>query len=135
MRKTVNELKRFILIGLVSTALNFIIFAFLYKINLPILIASFSGYILGMSTSFYFGKTWVFKDKSILYKEKIIKFLIIYALGAIGMMLIIDTLDSKTLIDYRIIWFFGTFFAFLNNFIGSKVFVFSSRNKFSTKIK
>ncbi|SVD71015.1 uncharacterized protein METZ01_LOCUS423869, partial [marine metagenome] len=32
---------------------------------------------------------------------------------------------SRTFMDYRIIWFFGALFAFLNNYIGSKIFVFS----------
>ena len=44
------------------------------------------------------------------------------------MVLIITMLDSLTVIDYRIIWFFGALFAFLNNYLGSKIFVFPKEN-------
>ena len=128
MKELINEIKRFIIVGLGSNALNFLVYAFLYKIGTTIWIASAFGYIVGLSNSFYFGKTWVFNPERVVYKHAIIKFVFIYGFGGLGMVLIITMLDSLTVIDYRIIWFFGALFAFLNNYLGSKIFVFPKEN-------
>ena len=128
MKELIKEIKRFIIVGLVSNALNFLVYAFLYKIGTTIWIASAFGYIVGLSNSFYFGKTWVFNPERVVYKHAIIKFVFIYGFGGLGMVLIITMLDSLTVIDYRIIWFFGALFAFLNNYLGSKIFVFPKEN-------
>ena len=128
MKELIKEIKRFIIVGLVSNALNFLVYAFLYKIGTTIWIASAFGYIVGLSNSFYFGKTWVFNPERVVYKHAIIKFVFIYGFGGLGMVLIITMLDSLTVMDYRVIWFFGAFFAFLNNYLGSKIFVFPKEN-------
>lgn len=125
MKELIKEIKRFIIVGLGSNALNFLVYVFLYKIGTTIWIASAFGYIVGLSNSFYFGKTWVFNPEIVVYKHAIIKFVFIYGFGGLGMVFIINTLDSRTFMDYRIIWFFGALFAFLNNYIGSKIFVFT----------
>ena len=128
MKELIKEIKRFIIVGLVSNALNFLVYVFLYKIGTTIWIASAFGYIVGLSNSFYFGKTWVFNPERVVYKHAIIKFVFIYGFGGLGMVLIITMLDSLTVLDYRIIWFFGALFAFLNNYLGSKIFVFPKEN-------
>ena len=125
MKELIKEIKRFIIVGVGSNALNFLIYAFLYKIGTTIWIASSLGYIAGLSNSFYFGKVWVFSPERVVYKLAIIKFILIYGFGGIGMVFIITMLDRLTVMDYRVIWFFGALFAFLNNYIGSKIFVFS----------
>ena len=81
-----------------------------------------------MSNSFYFGKVWVFSPERVVYKLAIIKFILIYGFGGIGMVFIITMLDRLTVMDYRVIWFFGALFAFLNNYVGSKIFVFPKEN-------
>ena len=124
MKELIKEIKRFIIVGVGSNALNFLIYAFLYKIGTTIWIASSLGYIAGLSNSFYFGKVWVFSPERVVYKLAIIKFILIYGFGGIGMVFIITMLDRLTVMDYRVIWFFGALFAFLNNYVGSKIFVF-----------
>ena len=133
MKELIKEIKRFIIVGLVSNALNFLVYVFLYKIGTTIWIASAFGYIVGLSNSFYFGTTWVFNPERVVYKHAIIKFVFIYGFGGLGMVLIITMLDSLTVLDYRIIWFFGALFAFLNNYLGSKIFVFPKENNKNDK--
>ena len=82
-------------------------------------------FFIGLLNSFYFGKTWVFKAESIIYRDAIIKFILIYGIGGVGMVIIINILGSRTVLDYRFIWFIGALFAFINNYLGSKMFVFS----------
>ena len=133
MKELIKEIKRFIIVGVGSNALNFLIYAFLYKIGTTIWIASSLGYIAGLSNSFYFGKVWVFSPERVVYKLAIIKFILIYGFGGIGMVFIITMLDRLTVMDYRVIWFFGALFAFLNNYVGSKIFVFPKENNKNDK--
>jgi len=125
MKELTKEVNRFIVVGIGSNVLNFIAYVFLYKIGIVIWIASAIGYGAGLLNSFYFGKTWVFNPGEIVFSKTIIKFIFIYGIGGLGMVFIINLLDNRTLLDYRIIWFFGALFAFINNYIGSKLFVFS----------
>ena len=112
MKELIKEIKRFIIVGLVSNALNFLVYAFLYKIGTTIWIASAFGYIVGLSNSFYFGKTWVFNPERVVYKHAIIKFILIYGFGGVGMALTVTMLDSLTVMDYRVIWFLESFLHF-----------------------
>jgi len=125
MREFTKEVNRFVVVGVGSNTLNFIAYVFLYKIGLVIWISSAIGYIAGLLNSFYFGKTWVFKSEVVINSRAIIKFIFIYGVGGLGMVFIINFLDNKTQLDYRIIWFCGALFAFTNNYLGSKFFVFS----------
>ena len=124
MKVLIKEIKRFILVGFGSNALNFLVYILLYRLSATIWIASSLGYIAGLSNSFYFGKVWVFNSERVVFKDVIIKFILVYGFGGIGMVIIITILESQTVMDYRIIWFFGALFAFLNNYLGSKIFVF-----------
>jgi putative flippase GtrA len=125
MKETFKEVNRFIVVGIVSNVLNFVAYVFLYKIGIVIWIASIAGYIAGLVNSLYFGKTWVFNQGKIFNIQEIIKFVFIYGFGGLGMVFIINFLDNRTVLEYRTIWFFGATYAFLNNYLGSKIFVFS----------
>ena len=125
MKETFKEVNRFIVVGIVSNVLNFLAYVFLYKIGIVIWIASIAGYIAGLVNSLYFGKTWVFNQGKIFNIQEIIKFVFIYGFGGLGMVFIINFLDNRTVLEYRTIWFFGATYAFLNNYLGSKIFVFS----------
>ena len=67
----------------------------------------------------------MFNQGKIFNIQEIIKFIFIYGFGGLGMVFIIYFLDNRTVLDYRTIWFFGATYAFLNNYLGSKFFVFS----------
>tara|TARA_Y100000994_G_C15576873_1_gene394899 strand:+ start:248 stop:493 length:246 start_codon:yes stop_codon:yes gene_type:complete len=79
---------------------------------------------MGLLTSFVLAKIWVFRDNS---QKKILKsffiFCIIYFLGGLEMSLIIIFLN-QLLINHRLSWLCGTFIAALNNYFGSKYFLF-----------
>ena len=128
MKELIKDIKRFVIVGVGSNALNFLVYVLLYRTWYNIWIASSLGYIAGLSNSFYFGKVWVFSPERVVYKLAIIKFILIYGFGGIGMVFIITMLDRLTVMDYRVIWFFGALFAFLNNYVGSKIFVFPKEN-------
>ena len=56
-----NEIKRFILIGIISTFINYVVYCISIKITSNISLSSVLGYTLGLVNSFIFGKTYVLK--------------------------------------------------------------------------
>ena len=124
MKVNKHQIFRFIISGLISTCVNFFVYSLIYLILKNIIFASIFGYSMGLLTSFVLAKIWVFKDNS---KKKILKsffiFCIIYFLGGLEMSLIIIFLN-QLLINYRFSWLCGTFIAALNNYLGSKYFLF-----------
>ena len=124
-KKNNNQIVRFIIAGLISSSVNFLIYKAIYLISKKIILASFCGYLMGILLSFIFAKLWVFQDKS---KKRIFQsffiFCLIYFLGGLEMSLIIFFIDGL-LNDYMIAWFFGALIAAINNYFGSKYFLFN----------
>ena len=118
------QIFRFVISGLISTFINFIVYSLIYTIFKKIIFASIFGYSTGLLSSFILAKIWVFKDNS---QKKIFKsffiFCFIYFLGGLEMSLTIILLN-QLLINYRVSWFCGTFIGALNNYLGSKYFLF-----------
>ena len=119
-----QQILRFILSGVIASIFNFISYRSLYLIFNNILFASISGYCIGILVSFVFAKLWVFRNSN---RQPLVKslslFFLIYFLGGIEMSLVI--LFFNMLIDnYKIAWVFGALIGSLNNFLGSKFFLF-----------
>ena len=123
--KFINQFKKFVIVGLVSTFMNYISFRVLYYISNLIIFSSAIGYLIGLSNSYFFGLKWVFKTKSKNFKKTIIKFLIVYFIGGIFNSLTIYLLKRFN-IDYSILWILGNGIALMNNFLGSKFIVFKN---------
>ena len=118
------QILRFIVSGLIATGINFIVFNSLYLILKNILIASLIGYFSGLITSFTLSKVWVFRRKSnqMLIKSLSI-FCFIYFLGGLEMTLI-TILLNQLINNYKLAWFLGASIGALNNYLGSKLFLF-----------
>ena len=118
------QIFRFIIFGLIATFINFLVFNLVYLISQNIILASLFGYLTGLFSSFCFSKIWVFRDNS---QKKIIKsffiFSLIYFLGGLEMSLIIIFL-SRLVENNNVAWSVGAFTGALNNYLGSKYFLF-----------
>ncbi len=123
MTKIRIELIKFIAVGFVSTAFNFIFYFLIYKVFDQILLASVIGYSIGIINSYLIGKKWVFKDKSKINKKSILLFLIVYFIGGILSSFLIF-LTNRIMNNYIFAWFLGTCYSTTNNFLGSKYLVF-----------
>ena len=97
------------------------LFFFLSKL---IVLSSAIGYISGLINSYIFSKQWVFNHKESQYDRTFYKFIIIYLIGGILNSLTIFILD-KLDFQYVLSWLIGNGLAVLNNFFGSKLFVFN----------
>ena len=118
------QILRFCISGLIATFINFLVFNSFYLIFKNIIFASLFGYFTGLLSSFIIAKIWVFRDNS---QKKIIKsffiFCLIYFAGGLEMSLIIIFL-SRLIESYNIAWLLGAFIGALNNYLGSKYFLF-----------
>ena len=118
------QILRFCISGLIATFINFLVFNSFYLIFKNIIFASIFGYSTGLLSSFIFAKIWVFRDNS---QKKIIRsffiFCFIYFLGGLEMSLIIIFLN-RLIDNYKIAWLIGAFIGALNNYLGSKYFLF-----------
>ena len=90
-----------------------------------IIISSLIGYFFGILTSYYFGRLWVFKVDNKFTLSEIIRFILVYVIGGLGMTIIIYYLDHYLNFDYKLSWVIGALFAVTNNYLGSKHLVFS----------
>jgi len=79
---------------------------------------------VGIFFSYVLAKIWVFQNKS---RQNLFQsfsaFCIIYFLGGLEMSLVI-AFSNQILNNYKIAWFFGAFVGALNNYLGSKYFLF-----------
>ena len=119
-----QQFSKFIIIGFISTFINYLLYLLCFKVSKNILFSSSIGYLSGIINSYIFGKKWVFKIKNKTNLLSIIKFLLVYLIGGIVMTLIINYLFNKGF-EYRLAWCFGISYSVLNNFLGSKYFVFN----------
>ena len=119
-----KEIFRFLVSGFIATSFNFISYQAIYLIFKNILFASISGYCTGILVSFVLAKAWVYNNRS---NQPLLKsfslFCFIYFLGGIEMSLVILFID-RLIGNYNIAWVFGAVVGSLNNFLGSKYFLF-----------
>jgi len=118
------QIFRFVVSGLIASFINFIIYSSLYSISKNIVIASFCGYFIGILFSYTLAKIWVFQNKS---RQNFLKsfpvFCLIYFFGGIEMSAVIFFLN-QLLNNYKVAWIFGAFVGSVNNFLGTKYFLF-----------
>lgn len=120
-----TEFLRFAITGVISNLINFLIYISAYVSFESIVVASSLGYLGGLSYSYFLGRVWVFNSLGRVTSKEIFMFFLVYALGGVGMVTIIHFSDVTFGLDYRLCWFIGASFAVVNNFIGSKFFVFN----------
>ena len=124
IRENNIQIFRFVVAGLIASFINFIIYSLLYQSSKNIVLASFCGYFVGILFSYALAKTWVFQNKS---RQNFLKsfpvFCLIYFLGGIEMSTVILFLN-QLLNNYKVAWIFGAFVGSLNNYYGTKYFLF-----------
>lgn len=120
--KKYRQFFRFVLVGLLSTLLNFMFYQLLNYFNIQIELSAVIAYIIGLICSFIFGKTWVFENNSDKIKKQFFKFILIYMTSLILYTLIISYFNDDYGKTYS--WLFAISISTLINFFGSKYAVF-----------
>ena len=124
LKRNKYQIIKFGITGILSSALNFLVYFTIYNFLKNANIASFLGYFVGLINSFLFSKNWVFyESKSIKSKKAFVIFCLIYVLGAFEMTLLIN-LGIYLFSDYILAWLIGAGTAAINNYLGSKFLLF-----------
>ena len=126
-----EQLGKFILIGILSNIVNFSIYLSLVTINIRLFYATLIGYFFGLFISYLGSKLWTFKanEKPSVRQSiiSIIKFILIYSFSGIGMAYIVEASSAAGVEDDKICWLIGAVFAVSVNYLGQKYFVFSQK--------
>jgi putative flippase GtrA len=118
---------KFVITGILANIINFIFYFLFFNFGATVNLSSIIGYISGLTVSFYFSKTWVFEEQKNSTLRMYSNFFLIYALGGLGMTILIDYFTNHYFLDFKISWIFGTLFAAINNFLGLKFIVFKNK--------
>ena len=124
VKKNNLQIFKFFVSGFIASSINFLVYNSLYLIFKKLVIASFCGYFIGILFSYALAKIWVFQNKS---RQNFLKsfpvFCLIYFFGGIEMSAVIFFLN-QLLNNYKVAWIFGAFVGSVNNFLGTKYFLF-----------
>lgn len=125
--KTSHELIRFCLVGAMNTGIDFSVFTLLTFWNIPLIAAQTLSYSAGVLNSFLMNRTWTFKQTNDATGQ-LIRFLILNLLTL--------AITYGLLVGFHDQWkwplllskFIATGLSLGINFVGSRLWVFSSPN-------
>ena len=123
-----QDIQRFLVMGLLSNAINFVVYYALININVNLSLSSILGYLAGLICSYHLGRVWVFGQRFDINSKSILFFGIVYFLGSVWMTGIINLMVNYLSIDYKISWFFGAGTAAVNNYLGMRFLAFKKIN-------
>ena len=127
-----KEIKRFIFIGIITVAIDYLIYTLTSKIGFILSISKGLGFIAGASFSYYMNKNLTFRIKTNSNKQ-IFKFSVLYLtsllLNIITNNFILNLYEIESIYKYKISFLIATFLSAVYNFIGMKMIVFTKQNK------
>ena len=119
-----RDILRFLLVGVGSNAANFLGYFLLLRLHAPVFAATACGYLLGLLCSYHFSRTWVFGRRFDVDAVGGGRFLLVHAVGGVGMTAVTTVLVDGLMLHYAVGWFFGAGFAACSNFVGLRWLVF-----------
>tara|TARA_Y100001968_G_scaffold332554_1_gene391199 strand:- start:2186 stop:2593 length:408 start_codon:yes stop_codon:yes gene_type:complete len=126
LKKNKYQIIKFIIVGLISSLLNFLVYSLLYQSSINVNVASLAGYFIGILNSFFFSKNWIFNEfHSKRLKRVFILFTCLYIQGGIVMTIVIN-FGIYLFGNYKLAWLLGAGLAAINNYLGSKFLLFKN---------
>lgn len=129
-----SSLFRFMVVGIFSTAINFLTFYyFYYYAGLNTSISYSLGYFFGVFLGLFLNKNWTFGDKNKLRASTVFYYSLVYILSYFLGLLLFNYIEKKVIIEESIIEIFTIAFTALINYLGLKYFVFINYNTIHNK--
>ena len=124
--KNSRYLSRFLVVGLTSTALNYIVAMVLfYLLNIWITLSTIIGYLAGLSLGFYLNKTWTFEDTSKNNFKLILKYFFVHGISLFFAVLTVNfTIIIFNLPEYIAV-IMSIIVSTILNYLGLRNWVFS----------
>lgn len=131
MKKEANRLYqkaiKFLIVGGIGTALNYVTFLLLFKLlNVHYIAASVIGYITGLILGYYLNKNWTYYAASSQNSEQkyICKYLTVYMLSLLASQILLKFLVEQKIFNELIANVFAIGLSTLTNFLGTNFIVF-----------
>ena len=90
-----SEIIKYLVVGLGSNALNFLLYTIIFSLTGTLWIASISGYVFGLFLSYTGARIWIFGQVFESSLKLLAAFCMVYVVGGIGMTLVIIFLTRK----------------------------------------
>lgn len=124
-----QEFQRFIVVGIVSTIVNYGFFYTIFGLSGRYILASSAGYIAGLIVGYALNRNWTFGDKKADQKNKeFLLYCIIYAGSLVFSLLFLRALVEWAHFDPIIAQVFAIGLSTLMNFIGLRFIVFRNQD-------
>lgn len=122
-----TQFLRFIISGILSTIINFIIFYIALKtLGLNILISSSLGYLAGLVVGYELNAKWSFKIERHLYWSSTLQYLAVYLISLGAGLITLDFIINKFLISALLANFLIIIQTTTTNFLMIKFIVFKT---------
>jgi putative flippase GtrA len=124
--KTVNiQFIKFSIIGGLNTLVHYCIFIILFRMfKVDMIVASTSGYLVGILNSFLLNRSWTFKVQGSGCSKDFIRFLFVNSAALITNIVVLKLLAEKLLIIPEISQLGAILFSLVVNFTGNKWWTF-----------
>jgi len=120
-----KQFSKFILVGLLSTAVNYLIFFIaLHYFFINYLISSGIGFIAGVFAGFFLNKNWTFDSRPVQTKRIIISYFLVYIFSLALSLVFLKIAVGIFHISPEIANLLAICLTTCTNFIGTKFYVF-----------
>ncbi|MDX1958787.1 MAG: GtrA family protein [Leptospiraceae bacterium] len=130
MNDLVTKIIKFLVVGGISTAINYGFFYLLHISFLHYIPSSILGYILGLIAGFFLNKAWTYDDRTGNEKTLPILYLMVYLFSLLISTIVLYILvDTAKLVEPKLGNFFAICISTILNFLGTNFFVFKERKE------
>ncbi|NDK07631.1 hypothetical protein EOM39_00115 [Candidatus Gracilibacteria bacterium] len=120
-----NNFIKFLIIGTISTIINYLVFYIFYKLGVYYIVSSSFGYISGLVLGYFLNKNYNFYLRN--YKHTFYKYILVYSINLGFSQIILYCLVNELNISVYLGNFLIIIYTTFSNYIGLKYYVF--RNK------
>ncbi|KWU60197.1 MULTISPECIES: GtrA family protein [Priestia] len=120
---------KFALVGVVNTLIDFVVYALLTTIGVNYILAQWISYSAGILNSYVMNRKWTFERKEKSSKREVISFVIVNLITLSLTSFLLTVLYNKWGISLLISKLLITIASVGINFIGTKLFVFTTKKE------
>lgn len=120
----ITEAGRFIVVGLLSTILNYSVFYALVIAGISYLIASAAGFVIGVAIGYGMNKRWTFGVKQPSDRRHVLGYWMVYLTSLVCGLLLIRFLVEVLRVDVRLANLAAIVLTTCTNFAGTRFLVF-----------
>jgi len=128
--KMIEKIIKFLIVGFISTLINYSAFALLYRLlNLNYLISSAAGYLIGLIAGYFMNKYWTFASQVEAKKRYFFMYLAVYTVSLISSLAFLRFLVETKIFNPLIANILAIALSTAMNFLGTNFIVFESKKR------